>query len=118
MPNEKVVHIDEDCRHLKGHHKGDVFANCTFENLNGLTLEKCDLSRSKFATDSLRDALDFTVTLNCLSFNKVEMSPLLFDLMLCMLMKTAGNDQKRQQLVSVVGHTRAKEILLAINRLE
>jgi hypothetical protein len=118
MDKSRVVHIDEDCRKLKGHHKGDVFANCTFENLNGLTLEKCDLSRSKFVTNSLREALDFTVTLNCLSFNKVEMSELLFDLLLCMMLKTSGNDAKRQKLVDVIGHDRAAEILMALRRLE
>lgn len=118
MDDKRVVHIDEDCRELTGHHKGDVFANCTFDNLNGLTLERCDLSRSKFTTSTLEHALNFTVTLNCLSFNQVEMSELLFDLLICMLLKTKGNDEKRKKLVSVLGRERVVELLSAMKNLE
>jgi hypothetical protein len=118
MDKKRAVHIDEDCRSLKGHHTGDVFANCTFEDLNGLTLERCDLSRSKFVTSKLKDALNFTLTLNCLSFNQVEMSELLFDLLLCMLLKTKGNTEKRRKLVDVIGEQRVLDILSAISRLE
>ena len=118
MDKKRVVHIDEDCRELTGHHKGAVFANCTFDNLNGLILERCDLSRSRFTTSRLRDALNFTVTLNCLSFNQVDMSELLFDLLLCMLLKTRGNTEKREKLVEVIGRERVLEILAAISRLE
>lgn len=111
-------HIDADCSDLKGTHRNELFYNCTFKDLNGLDLIDCDLNQSKFVTDKLEDMLNFSVTLNCMSFGGVELSELIFDTILILLMKTKGNTQKRQALINVVGRERAKELLAAMSRLE
>jgi hypothetical protein len=113
-----MAHIDEDCSHLSGHFQKEVFYNCTFKKLNGLVLERCPLNHSRFITEDLKDALDFTMTLGCLSFENVELSPLLFDLLICLMLKTKGNDSKRRALIDVVGKKRVHELLVAMKDLE
>lgn len=112
------LHIDEDCRDLTGQHENGLFFNCKFEKLNGLTLKDCDLNRSQFVTETLRDALGLTLTLDCFSFKGVELSPLLFDLLLLMLHISAGNDEKRERLLDVIGQHRAAQLLRIIEGLE
>jgi hypothetical protein len=116
--SESSVHIDENCEDLTGHHKGAVFYNCLFKKLNGLVLEGCDLNRSQFLTDNISDALGFTLTLNCHSFDNVEFSPLLFDLFLCLILKSKGNVEKRKRLLDVIGHERASHLLTLLKDLE
>lgn len=111
-------HIDEDCEGITGHHENGLFFNCTFRKLSGLTLKDCDLNGSAFLTDRLRDALGFTLTLNCHSFDNVEYSPLLFDLFLLMAYKSKGNDDKREKLLDVIGRERAEKLLEILKRLE
>lgn len=113
-----AVHIDQDCSDLSGRQVDHVFFNCTFRRLDGLTLERCDLNHSKFVTDTVEDALNFTITLGCLSFRNVEFSPLLFDLMLCLLIKSSGNTEKRRQLIEVMGRQRTAELLQILKGLE
>jgi hypothetical protein len=115
---KKKAHINENCESISGTFEDEVFFECTFKKLNGLTLKDCDLNRSKFTTDDIRDALNFTMTLNCHSFDKVEYSPLLFDLMLCLIIKTKGNTEKRKKLIEIVGEERLREILVALSSLE
>jgi hypothetical protein len=112
------IHIDEDCQDLTGNHENGLFFNCKFSNVRGLTLKNCDLNKSKFLTDSVKDALDFTVTLNCHSFRDVELSPLMFDLMLSLLTMTTGNDEKRKQLLDVIGQGRAAALLRVLGGME
>jgi hypothetical protein len=112
------VSIDENCEVISGHHENELFFNCTFKKLNGLTLKDCDLNRSTFKTSDVRDALNFTMTLNCHSFNNVSFSPLLFDLMLVLLLKTNGNTEKRQALIEVIGKERVIELLQELKSLE
>src|SRR6185436_17322407 len=109
MPCRKEVlrrfsetHIDEDCSNLTGNHENALFFNCTLCSLSGLTLKNCDLNRSKFTTDQIRDALGFTLTLDCNSFSGVEFPPLLFDLLMVLAITTRGNDEKRAKLFEVV----------------
>lgn len=113
-----AFHLDKDCTGITGHHKNELFFNCTFKKLNGLVLEDCDLNQSKFETDDLRDALNFTLTLNCHSFAGVEYSPLLFDLFLLMAIKSKGNDEKREKLLDVIGRERAEKLLRVLKHLE
>jgi hypothetical protein len=115
---KKEPHINENCESISGTFEDEVFFECTFKKLNGLTLKNCDLNRSKFTTDDIRDALHFTMTLDCNSFDKVEYSPLLFDLLLVLIIKTKGNTEKRKKLIEIVGEERLKEILVALSSLE
>lgn len=114
----KQVFIDENCESKTGNFEGAVFHNCSFRKLNGLTLNKCDLSQSRFTTDSIRDALDFTLTMNCASFRGVEYSELLFDLLLCLMVQSKGNDEKRKRLVSILGEAKLKSLLRTLHTLE
>ena len=107
------THISENCSENKGVHENELFFDCTFNKLNGLTLKDCDLNRSKFVTKSLRDALGLTLTLDCHSFSNVEYSEELFDMMLALLTMTKGNDEKRSQLIEVIGQKKYQ----ALNRL-
>jgi hypothetical protein len=118
LADKTFYKIDADCQDLTGHFKGAVFYNCLFKKLNGLLLEGCDLNQSKFLTDEIKDALGFTVTLNCHSFENVEISPLLFDLMLLLLCKSKGNTEKRQKLLDIIGHDRAYELLKQLKTLD
>lgn len=98
------IHIDEDRSQLHSlQSENALFHNCVFKDLRGVTLKNCVLDRSKFTTESVREALGFTLTLDCHSFNDVEFSPLLFDLWLFLLTTSSGNDEKREQLVNLLG---------------
>jgi hypothetical protein len=110
--------IGQDCKDLTGHHENELFFECEFKNLTGLTLKDCVLDRSRFTTDSIREALDFTMTLSCHSFNGVEYSPLLFDLLLTLITMTKGNEEKRAKLIDVVGKNRYETIRRVLNRIE
>lgn len=118
LRNFDQTFIDSDCKTLSGLHDNELFFNCVFENLNNLTLSNCDLNQSKFLTASIRDALNFTLTLNCHSFDKVEFSELLFDLLLVLVTKTTGNDLKREQLLDVIGRDRASAINKILKTIE
>jgi hypothetical protein len=107
------IHMGEDCSNLSGVHENELFFGCKFNKLAGLTLSNCVLDHSTFETASIRDALGFTVTLDCHSFSGVELSPLVFNLMLSLLLMTKGNDEQREQIEQVIG----KEKVAAFRRL-
>lgn len=122
MQNDKLrefsaSHLSENFQDNIGVHENELFFNCTFNKLNGAVLKDCDLMNSKFITSKLRDALGFTLTLNCHSFKGVEFSEELFDMMLALLVISKGNDEKRKQLVEVIGankFSKLKRLLKAI----
>lgn len=107
------ISIGKDCTQLTGTHENELFFECMFNKLTDLTLKNCVLDRSQFATASVRDALGLTVTLDCHSFSGVELSPLVFDLILSLLLMTKGNDEKRIKLEEVIG----KERVAVLRRL-
>lgn len=111
-------HIDEDNTSLSGMHENELFFNCTFDKLNGLTLKDCVLSHSKFTTNNIKDALGFTLTLDCFNFKDVEFSPLLFDLYLLMAIQSSGNTEKRKKLIEILGKDRVVELLGMLSRAE
>ncbi len=101
------IHIDEDRSQLHSVQlENALLHGCTFKDLRGVVLKDCVLNRSKFTTESVREALGFTLTLDCHSFNNVEFSPLLFDLLLYLLTTSTGNDEKREQLAGLLGKER------------
>lgn len=101
------IHIDEDRSELHSVQLDNALLHgCTFRDLRGVVLKDCVLNRSKFTTESVREALGFTLTLDCHSFNDVEFSPLLFDLLLFLLTTSAGNDDKRKRLADLLGKER------------
>jgi hypothetical protein len=119
LRNFNAIHIEENCEGISGFHENELFFGCTFKKLNDLTLKNCDLNGSKFLTDDIRDALGFTLTLDCHSADNVEYSPFLFDLILLLLCKTRGNDEKRKKILfEIIGKDRAKSLLNTLSRLE
>lgn len=113
------VHIGEDCRTLKGRYENALFNRCRFGNMNDLELINCVLFESTFDTTEPSEALRFSLTLNCNSFHGVTLSPQLFDLLLAMLCKTAGNDDKRQAIVDhVIGRKAARDMFVKLSHLE
>lgn len=112
------THIDENCEDLAGTKDRALFFNCTFKRVRDLTLTHCDLNQSKFTTDRLDDMLGFTVTLDCNTFSNVELSPLMFDSLLALLIKSKGNTDKRRQLIDVIGRDRLRSILSDMSTLE
>jgi len=112
-------HIDEDCQTITGEHDDEVFYNCLFRDLNGLTLRNCDLNQSRFLTEDVKQMLTFTVTLNCHSFADVELSATIFDYLLLLLVRTKGNTEKRKQLIEILGgKKRVIEMLRMVQDLE
>jgi hypothetical protein len=111
-------HIDEDCENLTGRFQNELFFNCRFKKLSNLVLENCELNRSEFSTDSVRDALGLTMTLSCKSFRGVYLSPMLFDLYLLLAYMTCGNDLKREKLLDVIGRPRAAALLEVLKATE
>lgn len=118
LRNWTSTKIDDDCESLTGFHENALFYNCRFRNLKGVTLKNCILTGSKFLTSDVRDALGFTMTLDCGSFKNVTYSEELFDLLLTLIITTKGNVEKRRKLLDVVGKERVAEILSTLATLE
>lgn len=114
-------HIDKDytAQRFTGFHENELFFNCTFKDVRGVTFKDCDLNHSRFLAERPEEVLGVTVTLgDCNTFDNVEFSPFLFDLYLVMLLKSKGNDAKRKALVSLIGKDRVIEILRKFKELE
>jgi hypothetical protein len=112
------VHIDQN---LEQSVAGKEFSNallfnCSFKNLRGLVLKNCDLNQSEFKTESIREAMGFTMTLDCNSFNDVRFSPLLVKLLLTLLYTTKGNDEMREKLPDVIGRKDLDMLLRTLKR--
>lgn len=118
LVNFKAVHIDEDCTQLKGEHQLELFHNCTFNNLNGLTLKDCTLTHSKVITNTVPDAMGLTITMDCRTFDNLELSPLMFDMFMVMLLKTKGNEEKRKRLIDILGRERLHQLLKEMKQLD
>lgn len=88
------------------------------QNLAGATLKDCVLRGTRLDITKAADVLNFTVTLNCHSFNNVELSDYLFDLYLVLLLKTKGNTEKRRKLIDIIGKDRVYSILKELEQLE
>jgi hypothetical protein len=113
------THIDENVEGLTGFHENALFWNCKFRNLRGVTLKDCVLKNSEFTTDKLEECLGYTFTVgDCNSFKNVKYSEFLFDLLLVMMIQTAGNTEKRKKLIEVVGEDRVYELLSQFKNLD
>lgn len=113
------THIDEKMEGVAGREFDNaLFFNCTFDSVRDLTLKNCDLNRSKLNVERIEDALGFCLSLDCNSFSSVEYSPLLFDLLIVLMLKSKGNTEKRRKLIDVIGEDRLRELLSAMSRLE
>jgi hypothetical protein len=115
----RATHIDEDLKGVSiGSRENELFFNCELKDLRGVTLKNCVLTNSRVLTDRVEDALGLTVTLDCHTFEDLELSPLMFDLLLVLLLKTKGNEEKRRKLVEVIGRRRVVELLGELKQVE
>lgn len=114
----RAVFVEHDCSGMSGEFRDSLFFRCRFKKLNGLSLINCDLNQSSFDVDSVADAQGLTISLNCHSFRGVRLSPLLFELMLYLLSITAGNDNKRQQLVGIIGIDKASAFSKLLDKVD
>jgi len=111
-------HIDEDLTKTATSYENALLFNCKFKDLRGKSFINCDLNQSQFLTDTVADLLGFSITLDCHSFENVELSELIFNLILLLLYKTKGNDKKRKMLLAIVGYDEARRILEQLETLE
>lgn len=110
--------IDKDFVNVTQDFDNALLYNCIWHKLNGVTLKNCDLNHSKIPIQKIEDILNFTVTLNCKSFNNVELSELVFNLFLILLYKTKGNDTKRRKILELIGTEEAKKLLSTLEGIE
>jgi len=109
----------EDFKEAPTPKEGALFHRCTFHKLNGATLKNCKLYGSKFAMTKAQDIIGLTVTMDCDSFNNVELSPEVLDYLLLLICKSSGNVEKRRTIIEkVVGHDRAVQLLRELETLE
>lgn len=110
---------NKDCRLLKGRYVNTLFYNCLFDDLRGLELIDCVLDGSRFITDTPQKMLGFSVTLNCHSFQNVELSPQVMNTLLLVLCKSKGNENARRTIINdVVGKATSAQILRKLSTLE
>jgi len=111
--------IDQNLENIPpGHYSDQTFFNCVFRKLNGVIFENCDMNHSRLVATDVRDVLGLTVTLDCKTFENVELSPEMFDAFLCLLCKTKGNDEKRKELLKIIGVDTARKLLRKLRATE
>lgn len=88
------------------------FYDCEFQKLGGATLANSSLSGCKFTMTDPRDIIGLTVTMDCFTFENLELSPEVFDMLLLLICKTKGNTEKRLAIIEyIVGHDKAHRLL-------
>lgn len=80
--------------------------------------KNCVLTESKVTAKGIDKLLGLTVTLDCNTFGDVELSEDMFDLLLLLLCKGKGNNEKRAKLLALVGEDRAYSLLKQMAYLE
>lgn len=110
------THIDEHIPVLSGYYDNALFYNCTIDAVKDAQLHNCVLTSSKFNLNDLSAIQGLTVTLDCYSFGKVELSETAFDFLLMLLIKSSGNIEKREKLIDVLGGKRKLVQLLHSTR--
>ena len=76
------------------------------------------MDKSRLNTDSIKDVLNFTLTLNCQSFKDVSYSPLLLDLLLYLISISSGNDEKRERVKKILGEGRFEAMKKVLEVIE
>ena len=98
---------------------GDKYYDCTFHKLNGVMLKNATLRGSKFAMTKPEDIIGLTITMDCFTFDSLELSEEVFDMMLLLICKTKGNTAKRLRIIrDIVGNDKAAHLLKQMKRLQ
>jgi hypothetical protein len=102
---------------LAGQKLGDVsgrrficvsLADCEISKACGAEFLHCSLRGAKFTSEDVRDYIGMTATLDCQTFEGVELPPVAFDLFLKLFSLTLGNDEKRKGLRALIDPTRLR----------
>lgn len=84
------------------------FRDCRIVSLQSALLEHCQLDTCRLDITDLRLLLDSTVTLNCFTFDGLEMTPESFDAFLYLFTITRGNDKKRAAVRDLIDPLRLR----------
>lgn len=102
--------VDRENLSLLGKYENCLFYNCSVKDLSNVSLINCVLNKSRLLIQDINKLRNFNVTMNCGSFKGVQLSELIFDLILMLLISSAGNDTKRRKLVALLGKDRVKQL--------
>lgn len=98
-----AIHIDEHIPVLTGYHENVLYYNCKIDSAKDAHLHNCVLTASSFLPQTLHDIQGLTLTLDCHSFVDVELSEAALDYLLMLLVKTRGNNEKREKIIEAIG---------------
>lgn len=118
MKNFDARYVDIENLQLYGRYENTLIFNCSIHNLENVQLLNCDLNYSKLLIDNIINLRNFSCTMNCGTFENVELSPLIFDLILMLLIKSRGNEQRRKRLFRMLGVERIRDLGQQMDKLE
>jgi len=113
------THVDEDLTKIcNKEYKNALLFNCKFKDLRNVTFKDCDMNQSRILSDRIEELLGFTATFSCKHFHNVELSELVFDLFIMLLIQSKGNDEKRSKLKEILGQEKLDFFINKLKDLE
>lgn len=77
-------------------------SSCEIDRATGAEFIHCSLRGARVVSRDIRDFLGVTLTLDCQTFDGLELPEPVFDALLNLLAMTAGNDEKRKGLRALI----------------
>lgn len=103
LRNYTETHMGETLPDVRGRRfVNALLSDCTFRKVAGAQFINSVLAGSKLDADDIRDFLGTTMTLDCFTFENLELSPPAFDAILFLLTMTRANDASRAKLEQVI----------------
>ena len=118
MKKFSSTYIDVENLDLFGRYEHSLLFNCNIRTLENVQLLNCDLNHSKLDIHEIEKLKNYSCTMNCGLFENVEYSELCFDLILMLLLKTKGNDQKRKAIFRILGADRVRDLSKEMEKIE
>lgn len=78
------------------------FFECTITCMRNTVFEHCSLAFTKLEPKRISDLLGLTMTLDCFTFQDLEMNELAFEILLYLISTSKGNDEKREAIRSLI----------------
>ncbi len=85
-----------------------LLSGCVFRRVTDAQFVRSVLHGSKLDASDIRDFLGVTMTLDCFTFEGLQLSPEAFDAILFLLTMTKGNDAARARVEACMDHHRLK----------
>ena len=86
-----------------------LIRECDIIGLRGAQLINCTMTGSRVLVNDVRGLLGVTLTMDCLTFEDVEVPEILLDLLLYLLTRTRGNESKRGSIRALIDGRRVRE---------